>query len=165
MTLDLITETTLLKPVAQATVPARTKPFNAAAFYQTGTGLHIFDTFRERFNLGLAQLAPSQPYVASLLKANAYDKDIRKELPETHLSTLEDIAALIVAQPGGKLGLLLHGGHANIFYVKGCNGEVLAVNVNSYTDRYRWCVISWRQGENGKWNVGDQILCPGVAII
>lgn len=164
----VLVETNLLKPVAKATVPARTKPFNAVAFYQTSVGLYVYDTFADRLDLSAKQTvdsAPERPYVASLLKANAYDKDIRKELPETHLSTLEDIAGLIVAQPGGKSGFLLNNGWANIFYVEGKNSEVFAVYVHWFSDYREWLVSGWELGECGKWDAVNQVLCPGNAAL
>lgn len=163
----LIRETRLLKPVTQAIVPARTKSFSAAAFYQTSTGLYVSGTFADRLDLNARQTvdsAPERPYVASLLKANAYDTDIRKELSEEHLSTLEDIASLIEAQPDGKSGLLLNNGYANIFYVEGKNGEVFAVDVRWYSLlRRRWGVSDWELDEVGDWPAGHQVLCPGNA--
>ncbi|MBI2439005.1 MAG: hypothetical protein HYV45_00135 [Candidatus Moranbacteria bacterium] len=164
----VLTETRLLKPVAQATVPARTKPFNVAEFYQTGPGLYVYDTFADRLDLHARQAvdsAPERPYVASLLKANAYDKDIRKELPETHLSTLEDIAGLIEAQPNGKSGFLLNNGYANIFYVEGKNGEVFAVDVYWGSDDREWDVGGWELDEDGHWDADFQVLCPGNAAL
>lgn len=164
----MLAETRLLKPVGKSTVPARTKPFNAAEFYQTGTGLFVYDTFAYHFDLSAKKTvdsAPERPYVASLLKANAYDTDIRKELPETYLSTLEDIAGLIEAQPGGKSGLLLNNGYANIFYVEGKNGEVFAVSVNCGSGCRQWNVLDWELGEVGDWLVGRRVLCPGNAAL
>lgn len=166
--MTLITETRLLKPVAQATVPARTKPFTVSEFYQTGDGLYVYGAFADRLDLNVRQMvdsAPERPYVASLLKANAYDKDIRNELPETHLSTLEDIAGLIEAQPGGKSGLLLNNGYANIFYVEGKNGEVFAVSVDWDSIRRKWMVGDWELGEVGDWRAAYQVLCPGNAAL
>ncbi len=163
-----VTETRLLKPVAQATVPARTKPFNAVEFYQTGTGLYVYDTFADRLDVNARQTvdsAPERPYVASLLKANAYDKDIRKELPENHLSTLEDIAGLIEAQSGGKSGFLLNNGYANIFYVEGKNGEVFAVDVRWYSGYREWNVRAWKLDGFGWWRADRQALCPGNAAL
>ena len=163
----VLAETTLLKPVAQATVPARTKPVSVAEFYQTGSGLYVYDTFAERLDVNARQVvdsAPERSYVASLLKANAYDKDIRKEL-EDHLSTLEDIAGLIEAQPGGKSGFLLNNGYANIFYVEGKNGEVFAVGVRWFSDDRRWLVCGWELGEGGEWDADDQVLYPGNAAL
>jgi hypothetical protein len=165
----VLAETRLLKPVGKSIVPGRTKPFNAAEFYQTGTGLYVYDTFAERFDLSVRQAvdsAPECPYMASLLKANAYDKDIRKELPETHLSTLEDIAGLIEAQPGGKSGFLLNNGNANIFYVEGKNGEVFAVHVCWRSAYRRWFVSVWGLVEDGiGCFAGHQVLCPGNATL
>ena len=164
----VLAETTLLKPVAQATVPARTKPFNAAEFYQTGPGLYVYDTFADRLDVNARQTvdsAPERPYVASLLKANAYDTGIRKELPEIHLSTLEDIAGLIEAQPNGKSGLLLNNGYANIFYIEGRNGEVFAVIVCWFSGGRGWRVDDWQLDEGGVWGADRQVLCPGNASL
>lgn len=164
----VLAETKLFKPVAQATVPARTKPFNAAAFYQSGTGLYVYGTFADRLDLSAKRTvdsAPERPYVASLLIANAYDKDIRKELPETHLSTPEDIAGLIEAQPGGKSGFLLNNGYANIFYVEGKNGEVFTMVVDWCSVDREWDVSGWKLGERGYWLAGYRVLCPGNAAL
>lgn len=164
----VLAETRLLKPVAQATVLARTKPWSAAAFYQTGPGLYVYDTFADRLDVNVRQAvdsAPGRPYVASLLKANAYDKDICKELPEEYLSTLEDIAGLIEAQPNGKSGLLLNNGYANIFYVEGKNGEVFAVNVYWGSGYCQWYVYVWKLDGAGYWCADCQVLCPGTATL
>ena len=165
----VLAETTLLKPVTKATVPARTKPFNAAEFYQTGgPGLYVYDTFADRLDVNARQTvdsAPERPYVASLLKVNAYDTGIRKELPEIHLSTLEDIAGFIEAQPGGKSGLLLNNGYANIFYVEGRNGEVFAVLVDWFSDDRKWGVSGWELGGRSSWRAGNRVLCPGNASL
>ena len=164
----VLAETRLLKPVSKSTVPARTKPFNAAEFYQIGTGLYVYDTFADRLDLSARQTvdsAPERPYVASLLKANAYDRDIRKELPDTHLSTLEDIAGLIEAQPNGKSGFLLNNGYANIFYVEGKNGEVFAVGVDWISGNRKWRVFDWELDGIGRWCADRQVLCPGNAAL
>lgn len=164
----VLAETRLLNPVGESTVPARTKPVSVAAFYQTGPGLYVYDTFADLLDLSARQAVdsvPERPYVASLLKANAYDTDIRKELPDTHLSTLEDIAGLIEAQPNGKSGFLLNNGYANIFYVEGKNGEVFAVRVGWGSDRRKWFVSDWELGERGGWLADSQVLCPGNAAL
>ena len=164
----VLEETKLLKPVAIATVPARTKFFNAEMFYQTGPGLYVWGTFEDRLDLRARQIvssAPERSYVASLLKANAYDRDIRKELPENHLSRLEDIAALIEAQPDGKSGILFTNGYTNIFYVEGKDGEVFAVGVRWGSDGRAWRVSAWRLDEVGDWLAGFPVLCPGNAVL
>lgn len=160
----VLAETRFLKPVGKSTVPARTKPFNAAGFYQTGASLFVSDTFADRFELSNREIvdsAPERPYVALLLKENAYDRDIRKELPDTHLATLEDIAGLIETQ----LGFLLNNGYANIFYVEGKSGEVFAVVVSWHSDGRRWSVYDWQLDSLSYWNDGIYVLCPGNAAL
>ncbi len=165
----MLAETRLLKPVSKSTVPARTKPWSAAEFYQTGHGLYVHDTFIDRLNLSISQIGDStleRPYIASLLKVNAYDKDIREELPKTHLSTLEDIAYLIEAQSNGQSGFLLNRGYyTNIFYVEGKNSKVLAVGVSWDSSNCDWNVYSWKLGEGGYWPTENQVLCPGIAAL
>lgn len=164
----VLAETKLLKPVAKATIPARMKPFNTAAFYRTGAGLYVYDTFEDVLGLDVRQIVDSSPersYVASLLKVTAYDTDIRKELPETHLSTLEDIAGLIEAQPNGKSGFLLNNGYANIFYVKGKNDKVLVVDARWFSVERRWRVFDWKLCVLGLWPIDYQVLCPGNAVL
>ncbi|QQS15763.1 MAG: hypothetical protein IPK84_00125 [Candidatus Moraniibacteriota bacterium] len=163
----VLAETRLLKPVGKSTVPVRTNPFNAEKFYQTGTGLYVYGMFPGRLNLSFRQTvdsAPERPYVALLLKENAYDRNIRKKLPDMHLSTLEDIAGLIEAQPGGKPGFLLNNGYANIFYVEE-NSEVFVVDVGWKFDRCEWGVDGWKLGEAGRWRVDTQVLCPSNAAL
>lgn len=162
----LVVETRLLKPVAQATVPARTKPVDAAEFFQTREGLHVYDSFRNRFDFEAPiQAVSDQPYVASLLKSDAKDWDIRKELPETHLSTLEDIAGFIEVQPNGKEGFLLTNGYVNLFYVMGKEGVVIVVDIYWSAECRGWDVRGWNLDEGGRWLAGYQVLCPGTASL
>lgn len=176
----ILVETALFKPVSQLIVPARTKLFDAAEFYQTGAGLIVHPTFAEHFDLSIKQpvlaLPKEIPYVASYLKGSAYDTDIRSELPETHLSTLADIAALIEAQTGGKSGFLLSRGwptRPNIFYVEGKKGIVFAVSVrwvygsrgSSDKNFPGWAIFSSELDWNGRREADDQVLCPGNAAL
>jgi hypothetical protein len=161
----ILAETRLLKPVAVATVPARTEPFDVAAFYHR-IGIH--GTFADRLGLNTRQMVnsvPEKPYVALLLKADAYDRDIRKELPERqHLSTPEDIAALIDSQPGGKPGFLLTNENCfeqSICYVEGRNGEVVTMVIGWHDTDRQWVVGDWRRDGYGYWYAGNQVLCPG----
>ena len=169
--MTLVTETRLLKPVAQATVPARTKPFNLADFYCYNPGFWMYDAFYDTLDLSNWKVVGSTPersYVALCLKADAYDSDIRKELPETHLSTLEDIAYLIKAQPGGKGFLLLNGAN-NYFFVRSKNGTVFVVLIRWRTVSRKWVINGWRVEKRypALWYGPGRrrIFCPGTAII
>jgi|GEM_PF-1336912 len=162
----VLVETRLLKPVKTATA-ANDTPF-VKEFFQTRKGLYVYDSFRNRFDVDQPVQAPSgRPYVASLLKANAFDKHIRQELPASHLSMLEDIAGFIEAQPEGKEGFLLSNGYTNIFFVEGKNknGEVFAVFVYWSSDDRRWDVGGWELDKGGGWGAVSQVLCPGNAAL
>ena len=163
--LPTITEGKLLRPVAQVTIPARTKPFSVVEFYQTGLGIYVYGTITDRLDLNTRQVVASPPdrsYVALFIKVNAYCKDICRELPEEYLSTLEDIAGLIEVQWGGKSGVLLNDGWANIFYVEDVNGEIFAVFVRWDSDDREWYVGVWElDGVNRCWPAVRRVLCPG----
>lgn len=163
---QFLTETKLLRPVATATLAARTTPIDLDQFFRARSGLCVWDLFREHFDLGVVTPTPERPYVASLLKADAYDQDIRKELPQNHLSTLEDVVGLIEAQPNGEKGLLhIDGSRPNICYVIGRNGQVFAVYFVWCSVNREWLVRDWKLGERGEWNAGYQVLCPGNAAL
>ncbi len=160
----VLTEMWLLKPIAMATA-AKDPPF-VNEFFRTRHGLDVRDSFHERFDLEApSQSTGGRPYVASLLKSNAYDRDIRRQLPENHLSTLEDIAGFIEDQPNGKKGVLLTKDYANIFYVLGKNSQVFVVYVCWYSATHRWVVRVFDLGENGEWSAWNQVLCPGNAAL
>lgn len=162
-------ETKLLKPIANVIIPARTKPFNMAAFYQTRSGLYVYDTFADHLDLNTRQtvdVTPERPYVALCLKAGAYDGDIRKALPEWHLSMLEDIASLIVAQPGGQPGFLRNNGQPNPFYVAGKNDQVFLMNICWLSGYREWRIFDRLFDGYGDFRfTDDQVFCPGTAVL
>src|SRR3989344_6827494 len=45
----------------------------------------------------------------------------------------------------------------------GSGHKVFAVDVNWSSADGRWFVLNWRLGESGRWNAGNQVLCPGNA--
>ncbi len=165
----MLTETQLLKPVAHATVPARTKPFNAAEFYQvSGIDLYVHDTFADRLDLSARKTADSaseRPFVALLLKTKSYDKDILKELPKDHLSTLDDIAGFVEAQYNRESGFLLNNGYLNLFYVEGKNNEVVVCPYWDFKYRRRWCVREFLPDTVPGWNAGYRVFCPGNTVL
>lgn len=167
----ILTETELLKPVAQAIVPARTGPFNLAEFYQTRDGLYIHETLSYLFDLATEETINSaleRPYVALLLKTAASSKKICEKLPENHLSTLRDIAYFIETQPDGKLGFLFNNDYSKILFVKNENNEVLCVHVNwcddPTSDEEKWIIWACPEYNDEPHPIGSQIICPGVML-
>ncbi len=162
-------ETRLLKPVAQAIVQARTRPFNTEAFYQTRKGLYIDKAFADNLDLrgrSMVYFAPERRYVAWLIKENASAQALKQELPKTiRLSSLEGIAALITAQPFWRLGLLLTNSRATLCYVLGKNRRIYTVVISRDNPDYHgfrkgWCLSSQTLEEAGYYFAGHQVLSP-----
>ena len=96
----------------------------------------------------------------------ANDAEIGGELPEGYV--FEDVGTfrahlvtLIEGQWGGKSGILLNNGYANIFYVK-VNGEVLAVSVRWIADYWGWRCVAPRLGDV-RWRAGDRAFSATAA--
>jgi len=164
----VLVETSLYKPVGSTIVPARTEPFKASDFYWTRSGLYLGDgsNFEDSLDLDkIVDSAPERPYVALLLKMNVYNKEIRKELAENHLSAPEDIAALIKAQPAGKFGFLLSNRRLNIFFVRGKYGEIFVMRVEWSSCYHEWILGLSKLDQFGYLDAGRQIICPGTAVL
>lgn len=46
---------------------------------------------------------------------------------------------------------------------EGLEYKVFAINVNWNADNREWHVYAWQLDENGNWNAGNHVLCPGYA--
>ncbi|MEI7750292.1 MAG: hypothetical protein WCJ25_04820 [Candidatus Moraniibacteriota bacterium] len=160
------TETALLSPDTTFFASGKGE-LDEDAFFQSREGeIWVSPSFRKRFGRTFRKSqASNRRYVACELKQNASDTDIRANLPVSHLSKLGDIARFIKAQRGGKKGVLLNNGLANIFYVEDENGQVFAVLVGWGSGGRTWYVYDWRLDEDGDWLAGRQVLCPGNAVL
>ncbi|MES2006520.1 MAG: hypothetical protein V4436_00260 [Patescibacteria group bacterium] len=130
-----------------------TKRFDPKSFFRTREGLYVWNDMSQV----LEHATPTDAADASMLgyanlSRNAYDREIKAELPENHEVELWHIAELIKAQPGGKDGLLLNNGYANIFYVGG-----FAVHVYWSADDRGWFVNGWALG-GGRWGAGSRVF-------
>src|SRR3990167_3148630 len=81
---QVIRETKILKPDGSITFPERNLPV-----------------------LKSVASTPKRTYGIGRLKKNAYDREIRSNLPKHHLANWEDIASLIEMYPNGKEGYYL----------------------------------------------------------
>ena len=122
-------------------------------FVTRDEGLHLYNNMQHVLkNAQIVESAEAAKLRCFDLTMNAYDKEIKAELPQRREVALWQIAHLIEAQKNGEDGSLLTNGHANIFYVAG-----YAVNVNWHTADRRWCVSSW--GLVGvSWDAGDRVF-------
>lgn len=162
---SVIRETELLKPIRQLVVPARTDPLNLSEYFRTRSGsLYVWNTFRKRFNIEnceLVQPCPMRYFVALLLKKDiATHRDIRKELPKDHLTSLSDIMSMIEATQKGEEIFFQADGTMHIFYVNVNNDVVCPVDVHRHPNQPACYVHDWDPG--GVCVADDIIICPGI---
>lgn len=128
------------------------------AFYKTRTGLWVYDGFKTRVVAkakSVENLDAGTLLVYDLAK-NAYDREIKPELPEGHVFDESDLCAriqqMIEKQPNGEAGDLLNNGYANIFYLAGC-----VVGVDWSAGDREWSVGTW--GLDGvSWSAGIRVF-------
>ena len=139
-----------------------TERHNPDSFYQTRSGLYVYDGFR---NLVVAKAKPVEAGTVfkldhSLLIRNLKNEQIEKSLPKKHLFdesvTCAIIATMIKEQPNGKEGELLNNGYANLFYTSSC---VVLVRWDAvYAE---WDVNAWERGGD-EWGAGLRVFSPAT---
>jgi hypothetical protein len=148
VTVDIIRRLTSLTSLAVAG-----NSVNSHDFFKTREGLWVTINFNDLILSGASKKKVSADETtvsyADLAQA-ANDAEIGAELPEGYVfgdvdTFLVHLATLIEGQWGGKSGVLLNNGDANIFYVK-VNGEVFAVGVYWYADHQKWYCYVLRLG-------------------
>jgi hypothetical protein len=144
---------------------------NLRDFFKTRKGLWTSDNFDEFI---LAAVAKKTVQTADTivgyanLEQPASDAENSAELPDGHIfedvnNFLNYLATLIQVQWGGKKGVLLNNGYANIFYVKGVSGEVFAVHVSWRADLSEWLVFSV-PARALQWHAGDRVFSATAAV-
>ena len=145
------------KPVSsfreEVSVASLTKRFVPDEFFTTRPGLYLYnDMQRVLKGARVVQSAGAVVLRSFDLTQDAYDRDIKAELPEHHEVELWQVANLIEAQMKGEDGPLLTNGYANIFYVAGC-----AVSVHWSAGYRKWRVRGWRLDDGG-WRAGFRVF-------
>lgn len=129
------------------------KRFVPDEFFKTRKGLYLWnDMQRVLKNASPVESAGAGKLCSFDLTRNAYDRNIKAELPERHEVELWQIAELIEAQKNGEEGRLLTNGYANIFYVAGC-----AVRVDWPSAYREWRVNGWGLG-GLYWRAGRRVF-------
>lgn len=153
--------------VAQTPVAKTVKElFDSSKYFGTRDGLYIWPEFAQRI-----LPAYREPIVRRSVKGidfvdltrNMYDREIvaeylgGEEKARKSAFTPDQLAELIDAQWGGKPGLLLNNGHANILYMIGVDRVLFPVNVRWNSDDSHWRVNAY-QFDDGDWSAGYRVL-------
>lgn len=163
----LVPAETRLTALTSVTVSSNT--ISPHDFFKTREGLWMSSNFNDFIFSGASKKKVSSDETtisyADLAKA-ANDAEIGTELPEGHVfedvdTFLVHLATLIEDQWGGKEGMLLNNGYANVFYVK-VNGEVFAVLVGWHADYRKWYCLALRL-DDLRWDAGDRAFSATAA--
>lgn len=130
-----------------------TERFDPKSFFKTRKGLYLWnDMSRVLEHATSTEAADAATLGYANLTRNAYDREIKAELPETHEVELWQIANLIEVQKNGEAGPLLTNGYANIFY---CGGFVVYLRWDA--DSARWRVYDWKLDDED-WRAGNRVF-------
>lgn len=149
-------------PVAKAV----TVMFDSAKYFVTRDGLYVWPEFTQRILPAYRDpiVRRGVEGVDSVdLPRNMYDREIvaeylgGEEEARKHAFTPDQVADLIDAQWGGKPGILLNNGYANILFMLGVNGVLFPVIVLWSSDRGEWNVNAC--GFDGvHWSAGRRVI-------
>jgi hypothetical protein len=139
--------------------------FDSAKYFVTRAGLYVWSEFAGRILPAYkAIVRRGIKGVDSIdLSRNMYDREIvaeylgGEEVARKHAFTPDQVAELIDAQWGGKPGLLLNNGYANILYVLGKDDVLFPASVywNSGSDEW---VVGACTFDDGYWLAGRRVL-------
>lgn len=137
----------------EVTVGPLEKRFVPNEFFKTRPGLYLYNDMQRVLKNAQAVESDEAASLRSFdLTRNAYDREIKLELPERHEVELWQVADLIERQKNGEAGALLNNGYANIFYVAG-----YAVCVHWGADNREWRVSAWKLDDD-YWNEGLRVF-------
>ncbi|MBP6888802.1 MAG: hypothetical protein KBC21_03815 [Candidatus Pacebacteria bacterium] len=151
-----------LKPIAQATGDT----FDSAKYFVTRDGLYVWPEFAQRILPAYQGLIPKRGIegVHSVdLPRNMYDREIvaeylgGEEEARKHAFTPDQVADLIDTQKGGKAGVLLNNGYANLLYMIGVCDVLFPVSVDWRSVNSCWHVRAY-QFDDARWRAGLRVL-------
>lgn len=152
-----------LKPLGQVEVKQWAASPNPHQFFQTNDCCCVWDGFKDLVLKHVEQVSNIPAMTLSKFQntKNAYDREIRGELPTGHLFSDPSLLCALIAgfiqqQSNGRSGTLLNDGCASLFYVK-VDGKTVVVRVSWRVDCHWWDVNAYRLDVD-RWYAGRQVL-------
>ncbi|MEK7609666.1 MAG: hypothetical protein AAB470_00905 [Patescibacteria group bacterium] len=153
----------LLEFVTQVRVDAVKQFITADRFKagQTIDGVKYHSSFGDNFNLHFLPKIEGDVQAVDLqvhkLLQNSKDLGIRTEIGEDKEETkLAHLHHLLTLQGNGEKGVLLTNGYANIFYIRGIDGNLWAVHARWYDGG--WYLGADSVGCSDGWDAGRQVF-------
>lgn len=114
--------------------------------------------FKKLFLDKIEENVPEAKLVVSRLERASLDAPILTELGSKAEVSLADLFDLLKKQSKGEDGALLTNGYANIFYVRGTDGNLWAVDASWRSGGRFWGVGAFSVGLPSRWHGGSQLF-------
>lgn len=154
----------VLKEVEKEVAFEITEARDPKVFFQDRKGLFVGSSFTERIVEKSETISEGKSGTLQSFEILKYSDDatIEKALPEKHLFTESQIAAIVAEfiseQTDGKTGTLLADGNWNLFYTDTC-----VVGVRWVSGDAGWGVFSWQRGGR-EWGAGYRVFSPQLTL-
>ena len=153
---------------AMISIPMATGRMDPHVFFSNRPGFIVAYDFEKYVLSALRPIdsAPESTLTLSELIRDASDSEICTELSTNHLTEWWHIALLIDSQENGHTGVLLTDGSANLFYIRGVNGEDFVVDLRWLVNpgHNLWIMHAFRLGEIGRWSAGYRVFSDGSLV-
>ncbi|MDO8495220.1 MAG: hypothetical protein Q7S32_01675 [bacterium] len=150
----------LLRQIATVSSSAITKFVAKDVFTTKNKSVKIYfvgDNFKKVMLDKVESGIEATTLIVSKLEKASLDVPILSELGDRAETTLGQLYGLLMAQPNGEAGSLLTNGYANIFYIRGIDGNLWAV-VADWSSGSGWDVSAHSIGFPRRWSAGHQVV-------
>lgn len=152
----------VLKKSGEKVVVEVSKEIVPKEFFVDRKGLYVFSSFESNILQKAVETKEGSKFelVSFDLVESADDEKIESGLPKNHIFSETDVCAIVASliekQEGGKEGVLLSNGYANLFYTPS-----RVVGVRWRAGDGEWGVGGWGRGGTS-WGAGDRVFSPAT---